>query len=106
MANASRAYGWLPLDANNDWLARQHRRPNELASPLAAPAMPGACKKAQPHWWLLAPNVGAKGDSSGVTPGPEDRKCTPYLASGPGGTPLLLPLERLVRRHLPPCWMN
>jgi hypothetical protein len=47
----------------------------------------------------VLPNVGAKGDSSGVTPGPEDRKCTPYLGSGPGGTPLLLPLERLVRRH-------
>jgi hypothetical protein len=48
----------------------------------------------------VTPNVGAKGDSGGVTPGPEDRTCTPYLASGPGGTPLLLPLERLVRRHL------
>jgi hypothetical protein len=49
--------------------------------------------------FYVTPNVGAKGDSSGVALGPEDRKCTPYLTSGPGGTPLLLPLERLVRPH-------
>jgi hypothetical protein len=48
---------------------------------------------------FVMPNVGAKGDSDGVTPGPEDRKCTPHLGLGPGGTPLLLPLERLVRLH-------
>jgi hypothetical protein len=28
-----------------------------------------------------------------VTPGPGDRKCTRYLAAGPGGTPLALPLS-------------
>jgi hypothetical protein len=62
------------------------------------PRQPGFCGEDLSEG-ILPPNVGAKGDSSGVTPGPEDRKCTPYLASGPGGTPLLLPLERLVRQQ-------
>jgi hypothetical protein len=39
------------------------------------------------------PNVGAKGEAGGVTPGPDGRQCTPYLPAGPGGTPLDLPLS-------------
>jgi hypothetical protein len=42
---------------------------------------------------LVLPNVLAKGEADGGTPGPENRKCTPYLGSGPGGTPLDLPLS-------------
>jgi hypothetical protein len=41
----------------------------------------------------VLPNVGAKGEASGVTPGPDGRQCTPYLTAGPGGTPLDLPLS-------------
>jgi hypothetical protein len=39
-----------------------------------------------------------------VTPGPADRKCTPYLAAGPGGAPLGLPLSKGLGRMLKaPC---
>jgi hypothetical protein len=48
----------------------------------------------------VLPNVRAKGESDGVTPGPGDRKCTPYLAAGPGGTPLGLPLSKGLGRML------
>jgi hypothetical protein len=99
--------GGTPLDLPlSEWLGGT-RCENPSRAALASP---GTCwpkplslclwslRLKQPH--LLIPYAGAKGDSSGVTPGPEDRKCTPYLTSGPGGTPLLLPLERPVRLHL------
>jgi hypothetical protein len=41
----------------------------------------------------VQPNVGAKGEAGGGTPGPDGRQCTPYLPAGPGGTPLDLPLS-------------
>jgi hypothetical protein len=53
----------------------------------------------------MRPNVRAKGGANGVTPGPGDRKCTPYLAASPGGTPLALPLsEGLGRTARTPGW--
>jgi hypothetical protein len=52
-----------------------------------------------PRMSSATPNVRAKGGANGVTPGPGDRKCTPYLAAGPGGTPLALPLSEVVRPH-------
>jgi hypothetical protein len=42
---------------------------------------------------LVPPNVGTKGEANGGMTGPENRKCTPYLGSGPGSTPLDLPLS-------------
>jgi hypothetical protein len=42
---------------------------------------------------FVPPNVGTKGEANGGMTGPENRKCTPYLGSGPGSTPLDLPLS-------------